>query len=183
MKLYDVVLIVSSTMLGLQVCAQTNFQDNTSHSSGTNESQVILVTNWVAPSSYIRVVNGTVCDVTTSPQWVWITIPYGSSVELPKRFQFNGSVQLMTVTFRIISQTAGSTSMDYVTITNYPYDPRKFASDGRYGGIKTKETLRLCLFPTQSPQPYWDALGNMKVSRVRDFEYVTGFTFLVQSMS
>ena len=66
--------------------------------------------------------------------------------------------------------------MDYVTITNYPYDPRKFASDGRYGGIKTKETLRLCLFPTQSPQPYWDALGNMKVSRVRDFEYGLPYT-------
>lgn len=147
-----IALTAATTMFGGEIVAQTN--DVQSRNAKAHE---------------FRTVNGKVYDVTTSTQWVSITIPAGTGLLDQGKIHFMGTVQPIDVIFSIRTAHNGATT---VLIHNFPYDPKYFYKRTPYTGIETKFPLNLRAFALYKPTTNWNALGEMKITPARPvFDY------------
>ena len=141
-----------------------------------------VVTNMAGFVQDIRVVNGQEYDVTTSKEWVSITIPTGTGLLNANQIHFTGTVHPIDINlaFRVASAVRRNV-YETVVIHNFPYDPKYFynvspTSRGSFQAsfplIQTRLPLTLRVFPLSHPSTNWNALGEMKITPARpDFDF------------
>jgi len=164
-----IAIIGTAGILGLRVVAQTNDIADAVVETNANETQPVLTTKKIGQTQDLRMVNGQNYDVTTSKDWVSITIPAGTGLLDEGKIHFTGTVQPMNLTFSIPQGRYGGT---FVSIRNFPYDAKYFYKRTPITGVVTKLPLNLRVFPLSHPTTNWNALGEMKITPARPvFDY------------
>jgi hypothetical protein len=147
-----------------------------------SEVRTGVVTNMAGLVQDIRVVNGQAYDVTTSKEWVSITIPTGTGLLNANQISFRGTVHPIDISlaFRVASPVRRN-DYETVVIHNFPYDPKYFYNvsptrrvsfDASFPLIQTRLPLTLRVFPLSHPTTNWNALGEMKIIPARpDFDF------------
>jgi len=147
-----------------------------------NEVRTGVVTNMAGLVQDIRVVNGQAYDVTTSKEWVSITIPTGTGLLNANQIQFTGTVHQIDINFALrVASVVRQNDYETVVIHNFPYDPKYFYNvsptsrssfQSSFPLIQTRLPLKLRVFPLSHPRTNWNALGEMKITPARpDFDF------------
>ena len=118
----------------------------------------------------LRKVGGEVYDVTTSKDWVSITLPAGTGLYDGRTIHFNGTVQPMDLRFTI--PTGNFSPPIWVSIRHFPYDAKYFYRRTPTSNVEIKSPLTLRVFPLSHPTTNWNALGQMTIISARPvFDY------------
>jgi hypothetical protein len=147
-----------------------------------NEVRTSVVTNMAGLVQDIRVVNGQAYDVTTSKEWVSITIPTGTGLLNANQIAFRGTVHPIDINLALrVASAVRRNDYETVVIHNFPYDPKYFYNvsptrrvtfDASFPLIQTRLPLTLRVFPLSHPTTNWNALGEMKIIPARpDFDF------------
>ncbi len=147
-----------------------------------NEVGTSVVTNMAGLVQDIRVVNGQTYDVTTSEEWVSITIPTGTGLLNANQISFTGTVHPIDINLALrVASAVRRNDYETVVIHNFPYDPKYFYNvspahrspfQASFPLIQTRLPLTLRVFPLSHPTTNWNALGEMKITPARpDFDF------------
>ena len=143
-----------------------------------------VVTNMAGLVQDIRVVNDQAYDVTTSKEWLSITIPTGTRLLNANQISFTGTVHPVDINLAVplrMASAVGPGVEEIVVIHNFPYDPKYFSNvsptsrssfQPSFPLIQTRLPLTLRVFPLSHPTTNWNALGEMKITPARpDFDF------------